>query len=139
MSDQSETPLDNQDAAEVASVEPEGPTDEAREALLGRFVEALGDAVVDSHILVDKDLWIRVSADAWHEAGEVARNQLQARYFGFLSVIDWMPSPFGRSMDSEDLNQIRALSMDSQEARPGSKSLPELLISASRAATGESH
>ena len=79
MSDQSETPLDNEEAAVVEPMEPEGPVDEAREALLGRFVEALGDAVVDSHIVVDKDLWIRVSADAWHEAGEVARNQLQAR------------------------------------------------------------
>jgi len=24
-----------------------------------------------------------------------------ARYFGFLSAIDWMPSPWGRSMDSD--------------------------------------
>jgi len=119
MSDQSDAPEadpedpaaagSDQDAATTAevpepaaeSVEPEGPRDEAREELLGRFVEALGDAVVDSHIVVDKDLWIRISVDAWQEAGQVARNQLQARYFGFLSAIDWMPSPFGRSMDSE--------------------------------------
>jgi NADH-quinone oxidoreductase subunit C len=108
MSDQNDTPEDNKElddsaapVPEAAVVEPEGPRDEAREAILGRFVEALGEAVLDSHIVVDKDLWIRVSADAWHEAGEVARNALQARYFGFLSAIDWMPSPFGRSMDSE--------------------------------------
>ena len=75
--------------------------DEAREELLGRFTEALGDAVVGSHIVPGKDLWIRVSTDAWRTAGEVARNRLHARYFGFLSVIDWMPSPFGRSMDAE--------------------------------------
>ncbi len=75
--------------------------DEAREELLGRFTEALGDAVVDSHIVVGKDLWIRVTTDAWRAAAEVARNRLHARYFGFLSVIDWLPSPFGRSMDSE--------------------------------------
>lgn len=75
--------------------------DEAREALLARFTDALGDAIVGSHILPGKDLWIRVSTEAWTEAAEVARNREQARYFGFLSVIDWMPSPFGRSMDSE--------------------------------------
>ena len=115
MSDQSETPLDNEEAAVVEPMEPEGPVDEAREALLGRFVEALGDAVVDSHIVVDKDLWIRVSADAWHEAGEVARNQLQARYFGFLSAIDWMPSPFGRSMDSEVDRLLEVAAAETEE------------------------
>lgn len=127
MSDQSETPLDNEEAAVVEPMEPEGPVDEAREALLGRFVEALGDAVVDSHIVVDKDLWIRVSADAWHEAGEVARNQLQARYFGFLSAIDWMPSPFGRSMDSEvdrllEVAAAEAVEPDAAQSSTGSES-----------------
>lgn len=105
MSDQTDSPVENPEDAELqpeaALVEPEGPKDEAREELLSRFVEALGDDVLDSHIKVDKDLWIRVSADAWLQAGEFARNQLQAKYFGFLSAIDWMPSPFGRSMDSE--------------------------------------
>lgn len=75
--------------------------DEARQELLGRFTEALGDAVVDSHVEVGRDLWIRVTNEAWRAAADVARNRLGARYFGFLSVIDWMPSPFGRSMDSE--------------------------------------
>ena len=129
MSDQSETPLDNEEVAEVASVEPEGPTDEAREALLGRFIEALGDAVLDSHIVVDKDLWIRVSAEAWHEAGEVARNQLQARYFGFLSAIDWMPSPFGRSMDSEVDRLLEVAAAETEEpdaAQSSTGSEPDL-------------
>jgi NADH-quinone oxidoreductase subunit C len=76
-------------------------TDEAREALLASFTDALGDAVVGSHVLPGKDLWIRVGADAWRATADVARNRLGARYFGFLSVIDWLPSPFGRSMDAE--------------------------------------
>jgi len=75
--------------------------DEAREALLALFTDALGDAVVGSHILAGKDLWIRVSNEAWRSAADIARNRLGAKYFGFLSVIDWMPSPYGRSMDSE--------------------------------------
>jgi NADH-quinone oxidoreductase subunit C len=84
-------------AAETEPVE----VDEAREELLGRFTEALGDAVVDSHVLAGKDLWIRVDNEAWRAAADAARNRLGAKYFTFLSVIDWMPSPYGRSMDAE--------------------------------------
>lgn len=80
--------------------------DEAREALLASFSDALGDALLESYVLPGKDLWIRVSTDAWRTAAEVARNRLHARYFCFLSVIDWMPSPFGRSMDSEVDRQL---------------------------------
>ncbi|MFN7148816.1 MAG: NADH-quinone oxidoreductase subunit C [Microthrixaceae bacterium] len=93
-----DAPAGDADAAE--ETEPV-EVDERREELLGRFTEALGDAVVDSHILAGKDLWIRVSTEAWATAADVARNRLRARYFGFLSVIDWMPSPYGRSMDAE--------------------------------------
>jgi NADH-quinone oxidoreductase subunit C len=87
-----DTPADETEPVEV---------DEAREELLGRFTEALGDAVVDSHVLAGKDLWIRVDNEAWRAAADVARNRLGAKYFTFLSVIDWMPSPYGRSMDAE--------------------------------------
>lgn len=76
--------------------------DEAREELLGRFTDLLGaDAVEEHHIVAGKDLWIRVSTDAWRGAADVARNRMGARYFGFLSAIDWLPSPYGRSMDAE--------------------------------------
>ncbi|MFM7069862.1 MAG: NADH-quinone oxidoreductase subunit C [Actinomycetes bacterium] len=77
------------------------PADERREELVASFVAALGDQVVDSHVRPQADAWIRVTTDAWAEAAEVARHRLGARYFGFLSVIDWLPSPYGRSMDSE--------------------------------------
>ncbi|MGB6057692.1 MAG: NADH-quinone oxidoreductase subunit C [Microthrixaceae bacterium] len=89
-----------------APVEEAAPVDEQREELLGRFTDALGDAIVGSHIVVGKDLWLRVATDAWVEAAEVARQGLHARYFGFLSAIDWMPSPYGRSMDSEVDRQL---------------------------------
>jgi NADH-quinone oxidoreductase subunit C len=75
--------------------------DEGRTALLGRFESALGDAVVASHIKVDDMLWIRIRADAWREAGELARRSLGFQYFGFLSAIDWLPSPWGRYEDAE--------------------------------------
>ena len=95
--------MSDETASPTADTETEEPveTDEAREALLASFADALGDGIVGSHIVPGKDLWIRVSTEAWHDAGHVARHRLRARYFGFLSVIDWMPSPFGRSMDSE--------------------------------------
>jgi len=95
--------MSEETASPSTETETEEPveTDEAREALLASFADVLGDSIVGSYILPGKDLWIRVSADAWHEAGHVARHRLRARYFGFLSVIDWMPSPYGRSMDSE--------------------------------------
>lgn len=102
MSDETASPAPDTAETDEAPAE----RDERREELLGRFTDALGDAVVGSHILPGKDLWIRVSTDAWREAGHVARNRLHARYFGFLSVIDWLPSPFGRSMDSEVDRQL---------------------------------
>lgn len=89
------------EATAEETVEEEAPRDERLEELLERFTHFLGDAIVGSHIVVGKDLWIRVRADAWRAAAEVARNDMHARYFGFLSGIDWMPSPYGRGLDSE--------------------------------------
>ena len=91
-------------AADDAAAEETEPVerDEAREELLGRFTDLLGaDAVEEHHIVAGTDLWIRVATDAWRSAADVARNRMGAKYFGFLSAIDWMPSPYGRSMDAE--------------------------------------
>lgn len=91
--------------AEATEAEPV-ERDEAREQLLASFGDALGDALVASHIEPGRGLWIRVATDAWRTAAEVARNRMGARYFGFLSAIDWMPSPYGRSLDSEVDRQL---------------------------------
>lgn len=102
-----------EDAEQVEEVR-----DEHREDLLGRFIEGMGDAVVSSHIDPGRDLWVRVSTGAWGEAAAVVRHRLGARYFGFLSAIDWMPSPYGRSMDSAVDNVLGASTeeADSEEA-----------------------
>ncbi|HMS15057.1 MAG TPA: NADH-quinone oxidoreductase subunit C [Microthrixaceae bacterium] len=92
--------MSSNDTDTTADVEPVA-RDEAREQLLGTIRGYLGDAVVGSHILPGRDLWVRVTNEAWAEAAETVRFAMGARYFGFLSAIDWMPSPFGRSMDSE--------------------------------------
>lgn len=73
--------------------------DEAREALRDRFAAELGVAVVGSHITVGSTLWVRVTAEAWRTAGQVARDHLDCRWFDFLSAIDWLPSPWGRYED----------------------------------------
>jgi len=77
-------------------------TDELREGLLATLRAELGDAVVGSHIRPGDDLWVRVTADAWRTAGEAVKATLGCTYFDFLSAIDWLPSPFGRDMDSQE-------------------------------------
>jgi NADH-quinone oxidoreductase subunit C len=74
----------------------ETPTDEARQGILDQLSAALGDALVDSHIAVDRGLWVRVARDAWFEAAGHVRNGLGFHFFDYLSAIDWMPSPWGR-------------------------------------------
>ena len=87
------------EAAAETEVEPV-ETDEARQEVIGEFREELGDAVVETHIRPDDDLWIRVTQQAWQEAGFVLRDKVGCRAFGFLSAIDWLPSPFGKGEDS---------------------------------------
>jgi NADH-quinone oxidoreductase subunit C len=84
------------------AVEEEAPRDEAREALLAEVSAELGDAVVGSHITVGHALWVRVDRHAWRAAGELLKRRLGFEFFDFVSAIDWMPSPFGRDMDSQE-------------------------------------
>lgn len=102
-------PTEGDGSAEVEAAE---PRDEAREELLARFRADLGDAVVDSHIKPGAGLWIRVQRDAWRTAAEVARDTLGFRFFDFLSAIDWLPSPFGRDMDSQEDKSVAAAAGD---------------------------
>ena len=76
-------------------------TDEVREGIVAALSEHLGDAIVETHIAPGLDLWVRVRADRWVEVHDTARDILGYRFFDYLSVIDWLPSPFGRDMESE--------------------------------------
>ena len=58
-------------------------------------------ALVGSHLALGDDLWIRVSRESWVDTMKHLRDKHGCRWFDFLSAIDWLPSPFGRSMDSE--------------------------------------
>lgn len=92
-------PLSSVDAPDGATDAP--ATDPVREEIVARLRGALGDGVVEVRLDAGRDLWVRIAATAWRQAGEVLRDQVGCTYFCFLSVIDWKPSPFGRSMDSE--------------------------------------
>ena len=96
-------PAETEAAAAAPAAEPEvvREPDELRDGLIQRLTELVGDAVVETHVLPGKDLWVRIRPDAWATVAHSIRFTMGARYFGFLSAIDWMPSPFGRSMDSD--------------------------------------
>ena len=91
----SDTP--DTDVTEAEAVE----VDELREGVVARLREVLGDGVVEHHIVPNCDVWIRIRPDAWQAAASSVRYTLGARQFGFLSAIDWQPSPWRRYMDSE--------------------------------------
>lgn len=74
-------------------------SDEVLESMRDRFAAELGDAVVASELGVGRSLWVRVTAESWRTAGQVARDHLGCRWFDFLSAIDWLPSPYGRYED----------------------------------------
>ena len=73
------------------------PSDDAREALLATLSEALGDGLVETHLMPGIDVWARVRVERWADAGRACHDRLGMVYFCFLSAIDWLPSPFGKS------------------------------------------
>jgi NADH-quinone oxidoreductase subunit C len=74
------------------------PGDGLREGIIADLRNRIGDAIVDTHIAPNDDLWIRVRTDAWRATGEAVK-AAGFTFFGFLSAIDWMPSPYGRGED----------------------------------------
>ena len=87
--------------ADARDAEADSGTAEAEEAeaLLARLRGALGDAVVESDAGRGL-LWVRVERDAWADLAGCLRHDEGFKFFNFLSAVDWMPSPFGRDMDS---------------------------------------
>jgi len=73
--------------------------DAKRDQVLAAVRDLLGEALVDSHFKPGDDIWIRVRNDAWQASIKKLRDALSFDYFCFLSVIDWMPSPYGRGED----------------------------------------
>ncbi len=73
--------------------------DHEREQLLEAIKGSLGEALVESHLKPGDDLWIRVRTESWQASVQKLRDAHSFDYFGFLSAIDWMPSPYGRGED----------------------------------------
>ncbi len=86
--------------AETTEEEVVVETDEAREALLEAVTAELGDAVVGHHLIPGRDLWVRVATETWADTADYLRNRQRFRFFDYLSAIDWLPSPYGRSLDA---------------------------------------
>lgn len=102
------------DQEEEATVE----VDEARDALLEAVTSELGDAVLGSHIIPGADLWVRVETEAWADTADYLRNRQRFRFFNWLSAVDWMPSPFGRSLDAEVDKQVGTAEEAEEDAEP---------------------
>ena len=97
--------LSSTDIAAPSTEAPDAPdssdmaADAEAGALLERARNALGDALVGSHTYAG-ELWLRVESESWADLAAWLRDEEGFGFFSFLSAIDWMPSPFGRDMDS---------------------------------------
>ena len=91
--------MSSTDAATSETDAPEAAADAEPEALLARARSAMGEALVGSHI-AGSELWVRVERESWVDLAAWLRDGEGFGFFNFLSAIDWMPSPFGRDMDS---------------------------------------
>jgi len=74
------------------------PGDGLREGIVEALRSQIGDGLVETHLVPQTDLWVRVTADAWPTTGAVLKQQ-GFDYFCFLSAIDWLPSPYGKGED----------------------------------------
>ena len=107
---------DQESPAAADAVDVDVDVDEARESLLEALTAELGDAVAQTHIVPNRDVWVRVSADAWADTADYLRNRQRFRFFDWLSAVDWLPSPFGRSLEAEVDKVVEDADADSGEA-----------------------
>ncbi len=77
------------------------PGDGLREGIIDALRADLGDQLIDTHLMPQDDLWVRVASDAWAFTAQSLKAQ-GFEYFCFLSAMDWMPSPFGKGEDDPD-------------------------------------
>jgi len=90
--------------SDATDTEPETqalPGDGLREGIVADLRSDLGDQLLDSHLVPQTDLWVRVGSEAWDFTGQTLRAH-GFHYFCFLSAIDWMPSPFGKGEDDPE-------------------------------------
>jgi NADH-quinone oxidoreductase subunit C len=83
-----------------------------------------------------RDLWLRVANEAWTDTADYLRNRQRFRFFDWLSAIDWMPSPFGRSHDAEVDKALDAARAAASSGAPGEEATGEGEGATSEAPTG---
>lgn len=83
-------------AVEAEPTETVAPDPHALDALhtdlLARLEAELGDAVLEQTAVFGMPV-LRVRRNAWREAAEVAKHQLECDYLSFVAGIDWLPAP----------------------------------------------
>ncbi|MDJ0769295.1 MAG: NADH-quinone oxidoreductase subunit C [Ilumatobacter sp.] len=94
----SDAGADASTATDEAAETPELPGDGLREGIVDALRADLGEHLLDTHLVPQDDLWVRVSAEAWAIAGAALKAQ-GFEHFCFLSAIDWLPSPYGKGED----------------------------------------
>jgi NADH-quinone oxidoreductase subunit C len=77
------------------------PGDGLREGIVDGLRSDLGEHLLDTYLMPQKDLWVRVDPEAWALTAESLKTR-GFEYFCFLSVLDWLPSPFGKGEDDPD-------------------------------------
>ncbi|HEY5664567.1 MAG TPA: NADH-quinone oxidoreductase subunit C [Ilumatobacter sp.] len=75
--------------------------DGLREAIVDALRRELGDLLLDTHLVPQTDLWVRVAPEAWARTAAVLKAE-GFHYFCFLSALDWLPSPYGKGEDDPD-------------------------------------
>jgi NADH-quinone oxidoreductase subunit C len=84
--------------SDTSTETPALPGDALREGIVEDLRAAIGDQLVDTHLMPQRDLWVRVAPEAWVATADALKSQ-GFDYFCFLSAIDWMPSPYGKGED----------------------------------------
>lgn len=74
------------------------PGDGLREGILDDLRNRIGDAILETHLVPNDDLWVRVRTDAWQETGSALKDA-GFTWFCFISALDWLPSPYGKGED----------------------------------------
>jgi NADH-quinone oxidoreductase subunit C len=77
------------------------PGDGLREGIVEALRADIGDRLLDTHLMPQTDLWVRVAPEAWADTAAALKSH-GFDYFCFISAIDWMPSPYGRGEDDPD-------------------------------------
>jgi len=75
--------------------------DELRQGLIDELRKDLGEALIADHLIPGKDLWVRIDSKYWAAFAGLMKERKGFGFFDWLSAIDWLDSPFGRSLDSD--------------------------------------